>query len=42
MDVKSVILNGYILEKSMSGTPPGFEEKNFPNHIYKYVKLYIS
>jgi hypothetical protein len=38
MDVKSVFLNGYTKELVYVEKPPGFEDDNNPNHIYKLRK----
>jgi hypothetical protein len=38
MDVKSALLNGPIKEKVYVEQPPGFEEQEYPNHIYKLHK----
>ena len=38
MDVKSVFLNGFINEKVFVEQPPGFEDFNFPNHVFKLKK----
>jgi hypothetical protein len=38
MDVKSVFLNGYINEEVYVEQPPGFEDDNKPNHVYKSKK----
>ncbi|KAL2340625.1 hypothetical protein Fmac_008565 [Flemingia macrophylla] len=38
MDVKSVFLNGFIQEEVYVGQPPGFEDCNFPNHVFKLKK----
>ncbi|KAH9794255.1 hypothetical protein KPL71_004834 [Citrus sinensis] len=38
MDVKSALLNGYILEEVYVKQPPGFESEKFPNHVYKLPK----
>ena len=38
MDVKSVFLNGTIKEEVHVEQPPGFEDHQFPNHVYKLNK----
>jgi hypothetical protein len=38
MDVKSAFLNGPISELVYVEQPPGFEDSNFPNHVYKLHK----
>ena len=38
MDVKSAFLNGFIEEEVYVEQPPGFENKCFPNHVYKLEK----
>ena len=38
MDVKSVFLNGYIKEEVYVEQPPGFQELNKPDHVYKLNK----
>ena len=38
MDVKSVFLNGYITEEVYVAQPPGFENHDFPNHVFKLTK----
>ena len=38
MDVKSAFLYGPFKEKVYVKQPPGFEDPNFPNHVYKLDK----
>ncbi|WVZ49294.1 LOW QUALITY PROTEIN: hypothetical protein U9M48_000663 [Paspalum notatum var. saurae] len=38
MDVKSAFLNGYINELVYVEQPPGFEDSNNPNHVYRLSK----
>ena len=38
MDVKSVFLNGLIQEEVYVEQPPGFENSDKPNHVYKLKK----
>jgi hypothetical protein len=38
MDVKSASLNGPISEEVYVEQPPGFEDPQFPNHVYKLHK----
>jgi hypothetical protein len=43
MDVKSAFLNGPIKEEVYVEQPPGFEDSEYPNHVYKLSKaLYGS
>jgi hypothetical protein len=39
MDVKSAFLNGPLKEEVYVKKPPGFEDLNFPNHVYKLYKV---
>ncbi|XP_074576648.1 uncharacterized protein LOC141833162 [Curcuma longa] len=38
MDVKSAFLNGFIKEEVYVEQPPGFENVDYPNHVYKLKK----
>nr|ABB47538.2 retrotransposon protein, putative, Ty1-copia subclass [Oryza sativa Japonica Group] len=38
MDVKSAFLNGFIHEEVYVKQPPGFENSDFPNHVFKLSK----
>jgi len=38
IDVKSAFLNGYLKEEVFVMQPPGFENTEFPNHVFKLDK----
>ena len=38
MDLKSAFLNGYVKEEVYVMQPPGFENCEFPNHVFKLDK----
>ena len=38
MDVKCAFLNGFIDREVYVAQPPGFEHKEFPNHVFKLTK----
>ena len=38
MDMKSAFLNGPITEEVYVEQPPGFEDSEYPNHVYKLSK----
>jgi hypothetical protein len=38
MDVKSAFLNGPIKEEVYIEQPPGFENEEYPNHVYKLIR----
>ena len=42
MDVKSVFLNGIINEEVYVEQPPGFEDHQHPNHVFKLKKVLID
>jgi hypothetical protein len=42
MDVKSTFLNGPIKEEVYVEKPPGFEDSEYPNHVYKLSKAFYG
>jgi hypothetical protein len=42
MDVKSAFLNGPIEEEVYVEQPPGFEDEEYPNHVYKLHKVFYG
>nr|KYP44661.1 Copia protein [Cajanus cajan] len=42
MDVKSAFLNGFIQEEVYVEQPPGFENSEFPNHVFKLKRIYMD
>jgi hypothetical protein len=42
MDVKSAFLNGPIKEEVYVEQPPGFEDSEYPNHVYKHSKALLG
>ena len=38
MDVKSVFLNDIVNEEVYIMQPPGFEDQNYPEHVFKLKK----
>jgi hypothetical protein len=42
MDVKSAFLNGPIKEEIYVEQPPGFEDNEYPSHVYKLSKAFYG
>jgi hypothetical protein len=42
LDVKSAFLNGPIKEEVYVEQPPDFEDKKYPNHVYKLHKMFYG
>jgi hypothetical protein len=42
MDVKSAFLNGPIKEEVYVEQPPGFQDSEYPNHVYKLSKAFYG
>jgi len=42
MDVKRAFLNGYLKEEVYVMQPPGFENNEFPNHVFELDKAFYS
>jgi hypothetical protein len=40
--VKSAFLNGPIKEEVYVEQPPGFEDSEYPNHVYKISKRFMG
>ncbi|XP_043692925.1 uncharacterized protein LOC122643365, partial [Telopea speciosissima] len=38
MDIKSAFLNGFIMEEVYVAQPPGFEDTQYPDHVFKLNK----
>ena len=38
MNVKSAFLNGFIKEEVYVDQPPGFENSDKPNHVFRLIK----
>jgi hypothetical protein len=42
MDMKTAFLNGPIKEEIYVEQPPGFEDSEYPNHVYKLSKVLLG
>jgi hypothetical protein len=42
MDVKSAFINGPIKEEVYVEQPPGFEDSEYPNHVYKSQRHFMG
>lgn len=38
MDVKSVFMNGYLIEEVYVSQPKGFKDLHFLDHVYKFKR----
>jgi len=39
--VKSAFLNGYLMKEVYVSQPPGFENHDFPNHVFNLTRLFM-
>jgi hypothetical protein len=42
MDMKSAFLNGPIKEEVYAEQPPGFEDSEYPNHVYNSQRRFMG
>lgn len=42
MEVKSALFNGYLKEEVYIKHPPGFQDVNFPNNVFKLNKAFYG
>jgi hypothetical protein len=42
MDVKSAFLNGFLLEEVYVAQPKGFQDPQYPEHVYKLKKAFYG